>query len=112
MIGLVGGTLGLFIGFSFNNVLTWMFEHLQLFALNICSGKSNAIDYDQESQNGRLEKDIQWEQKFAKKEAELTQIRQEKLKLAEQTKEEFDKDRKNLAKIEKDFAKLVSDAIF
>ena len=84
-----------------------MFEHLQLFALNICSGKSNAIDYDQESQNGRLEKDIQWEQKFAKMEAEFTQLRQEKFKLVEETKEEFGKDRKNLAKIEKDLAKVM-----
>ena len=37
MIGSVGGTLGLFIGFSFSNVLTIMMEYLQLVIDKICS---------------------------------------------------------------------------
>ena len=30
LIGSVGGTLGLFIGFSFNNILAWLIENIQL----------------------------------------------------------------------------------
>ena len=63
MVGLVGGTLGLFIGFSFSNVLTCMIEYLQLLVLKICSRRSNAIDADdQVSQNGKLERE--WAQKI------------------------------------------------
>ena len=75
MVGLVGGTLGLFIGFSFSNVLTCLIEYLQLIALKISSRKSNALDDALESKNEKLEKDIQWEEKFAKIEAELTQLK-------------------------------------
>ena len=42
MIGTVGGTLGLFIGFSFSNVLTIIMEYLQLIIIKIYSRKSNA----------------------------------------------------------------------
>ena len=61
MVGLVGGTLGLFIGFSFSNVLTFLIEYLQMISLKICSRKcKNEIDDE------KLEKDIPWEQKFVK----------------------------------------------
>ena len=30
LVGSVGGTLGLFIGFSFNNILAWLIENIQL----------------------------------------------------------------------------------
>ena len=60
---MVGGTLGLFIGFSFSNVITCMIEYIQLLALKISSRKSKAItDVDPELQNATLEKD--WEQKI------------------------------------------------
>ena len=63
MVGLVGGTLGLFIGFSFSNVLMFMIEYLQLLVLKICSRRSNAIDADdQVSQNAKLERE--WAQKI------------------------------------------------
>ena len=42
MIGTVGGTLGLFIGFSFSNVLTIIMEYLQLIIIKIYSRKINA----------------------------------------------------------------------
>ena len=49
----------------------------------------------------KSEKNIDWEQKFAEMEVELAQLKQGMLQWAEEMKEEFDNDRKNLTKIEK-----------
>ena len=82
MVGMVGGTLGLFIGFSFSNVITCMIEYIQLLALKIRLRKSKVItDIDPESQNVKLGKE--WEQKFARMEAEFNQLREEKFKMAD-----------------------------
>ena len=44
MIGSVGGTLGLFIGFSFSNVINVLIGYLQLFLNKICWKNSVIMD--------------------------------------------------------------------
>ena len=76
MVGMVGGTLGLFIGFSFSNFLTCLFENIQWIILKICSRNSNAIDNDQakSSQNRKSEENVQLEQKFTRIKTELETV--------------------------------------
>ena len=76
LIGFVGGTLGLFIGFSFSNFLTCLFENIQWIILKICSRNSNAIDNDQakSSQNRKSEENVQLEQKFTRIKTELETV--------------------------------------
>ena len=101
MIGLVGGTLGLFIGFSFSNVLTYMIQYLQSIILNVCIQNSNTIDDENVcSHGGKPDNDREWEQKLVMMETELAQLKKEKFELAEEMQEK-------LAKIEKDLAKFV-----
>ena len=86
MVGLVGGTLGLFIGFSFSNVSMFLIEYLKFKTLMTFFRKPNEVDNIQVLQKGSSEK--QWEQKFATIETDLRELRQK-----------CDEDHKNLAKL-------------
>ena len=56
MIGSVGGTLGLFIGFSFNNILANLIKYFQWIAMKIVFKNFNSkIDHD-ELQIGKSER--------------------------------------------------------
>ena len=73
MIGAVGGTLGLFIGFSFNNVIEYVLGYLKLFTIKICKKKANAT-INQETSAIRVENvntDAGCQQKFTKLEMQI-----------------------------------------
>ena len=92
MIGSVGGTLGLFIGFSFSNVLTILIEHLQLRIDKIYSRKIKPThikrithnDEMEETYDENLDKNTKCAKKFARLEL---QIQQEKDKMIKVEKE-------------------------
>ena len=82
MIGSVGGTLGLFIGFSFSNILMHLIGYLKLLFNKVVKThfkNLNAIDskYDEKSQNANgLDGNTEYRHKFAVMEMELKQIKQ------------------------------------
>ena len=83
---MVGGTLGLFIGFSFSNVSMCLIEYLKFKTLMIFLRKSNGVDNLQELQKGNAENE--WEQKLATIETDLRELRQK-----------CEEDHKNVAKL-------------
>ena len=51
MLGSIGGTLGWFIGFSFSGILSFIFDHLQIFMENSYAKKINPKTLTMEDQN-------------------------------------------------------------
>ena len=82
MIGSVGGTLGLFVGFSFSNILMCLISYVKLLFNKVVKEylkKLNAIDsnFDGRSQNDNgLDEDTEYRHRFAMMEMELKQIKQ------------------------------------
>ena len=76
MIGSVGGTLGLFIGFSFSNILMHLIGYLKLLYNKVVNDHLKNLN----SPNGKsLDEDTEYQHKFALMEMELKQL---KLKFA------------------------------
>ena len=72
MIGSVGGTLGLFIGFSFSNIINVLIGYLQLFANKNCWKKSAIMDQEgSKIEIENLNKDAEYQHKFAMMEIKL-----------------------------------------
>ena len=82
MIGAVGGTMGLFIGFSFHNMLVYIIKYLQLAFMNYF-GISNNENDNRTSQNENLNQTIQHHQeRFAMTEIQMVQMEQREQKLS------------------------------
>ena len=65
MIGSVGGTLGLFIGFSFSNVINLLIGYLQVVLNKICWKKSEIMDQKiSKIDIGNQTKDAQYKHKI------------------------------------------------
>ena len=73
MIGSVGGTLGLFIGFSFSNVINIIIGYLQLF-INKIYWKNSAIMDPDVSKIEKLTNDTEYQHKFAMMEIQLLEM--------------------------------------
>ena len=79
MIGSVGGTLGLFIGFSFSNVLTIIMEYLELIIVKIYPRKTNPThvkrithnDETEETYDEKLDINTKCANKFAMLEVQM-----------------------------------------
>ena len=92
MIGSVGGTLGLFIGFSFSNVLTIMIEYLQLSIDQIYSRKIKPTHIKRIPHNGEMEetydenlnKNTRCAKKFARLELQIQQEKDKMIKVEKQ----------------------------
>ena len=75
MIGSVGGTLGLFIGFSFSNVINIIVGYLQLFIDKIYWKNSAIMDPDvSKIEIGKLTNDTEYQHKFAMMEIQLLEM--------------------------------------
>ena len=70
MIGAVGGTLGLFIGFSFNNVIDYLLGYLKWFTTKIFKKKANSI-INQETPAIRVE---ECQRRFTKLEMQIAKM--------------------------------------
>ena len=86
MIGSVGGTLGLFIGFSFSNVITVVIKYVQGILIKRCSSrlKNNSISINLalSSQKNLFTKNTDYiDHRFSKIEMKLANIQQEQDKL-------------------------------
>ena len=88
MIGSVGGTLGLFIGFSFSNVLTIIIEYLQLSIDKIYSRKIKPThikithnDEMEETYDENLNKNTRCAKKFARLELQIQQEKEKMIKV-------------------------------
>ena len=92
MIGSVGGTLGLFIGFSFSNVLTIIIEYLQLSIDQIYSRKIKPthikrITHNEEMEetyDENLDKNTKCAKKFARLELQIQQEKDKMIKVEKQ----------------------------
>ena len=75
MIGSVGGTLGLFIGFSFSNVINIIIGCLQLLINKIYWKNSAIMDPDvSKIEIGKLTNDTEYQHKFAMMEIQLLEM--------------------------------------
>ena len=75
MIGSVGGTLGLFIGFSFSNVINIIIGYLQLLINKIYWKNSAIMDPDvSKIEIGKLTNDTEYQHKFAMMEIQLLEM--------------------------------------
>ena len=75
MIGSVGGTLGLFIGFSFSNVINVLIGYLQLFLNKICWKNSKIMDQEMsKTRIGNLTKDAEYQHKLQLMEIKLNKM--------------------------------------
>ena len=75
MIGSVGGTLGLFIGFSFSNVINVLIGYLQLFLNKICWKNSGFMDQEMSrTRIGNQAKDAEYVYKLQLMEIKLNEM--------------------------------------
>ena len=78
MIGSVGGTLGLFIGFSFSNVINVLIGYLQLFLNKICWKNSKIMDQEMsKTRIGNLTKDAEYQHKLQLMEIKLNKMQKD-----------------------------------
>ena len=78
MIGSVGGTLGLFIGFSFSNVINVLIGYLQLFLNKIYWKNSKILDQEMsKTRIGNLTKDAEYQHKLQLMEIKLNKMQKD-----------------------------------
>ena len=78
MIGSVGGTLGLFIGFSLSNIINVLIGYLQLFLNKIYWKNSKIMDQEMsKTRIGNLTKDAEYQHKLQLIEINLNKMQKD-----------------------------------